>query len=132
MLKIKVITDVTYVSFIYKLRKLRSFHNLRNLRRKHLGDEHQMHNAQYAAMSDPNNIMQLFMQQQQEDADAQAHIANLICSVRRDHLGKYQRLVSSTGNMKVLLFHTHIQLWFHFMCFTAIFGIDIASNSNQT
>ena len=49
----------------------------------------QMHNAQYAAMSDPNNIMQLFMQQQQQDADAQAHIANLICSVRRDHLGKY-------------------------------------------
>ena len=59
----------------------------------------QMHNAQYAAMSDPNNIMQLFMQQQQQDADAQAHIANLICSVRRDHLGKYQRFVSSTGNI---------------------------------
>ena len=53
-----------------------------------------MHNAQYAAMSDPNNIMQLFMQQQQEDADAQAHIANLICSVRRDHLGKNQRFIS--------------------------------------
>ena len=49
----------------------------------------QMHNAQYAAMSDPNNIMQLFMQQQQQDAEAHAHIANLICSVRRDNLGKY-------------------------------------------
>ena len=34
VLKIKVITDVTYVSFIYKLRKLRYVHNLRT---EHLG-----------------------------------------------------------------------------------------------
>ena len=78
----------------------------------------QMHNAQYAAMSDPNNIMQLFMQQQQQDAEAHAHIANLICSVRRDNLGMLQRFVSSTGNKEVLLFHTHIlQLCFRFSLF---------------
>ena len=48
----------------------------------------QMHNAQYAAMSDASNIFQLFMQQQQGEESAQEYISHLVCSVRRNNLGK--------------------------------------------
>jgi hypothetical protein len=79
----------------------------------------QMHNAQYAAMSDPNNIMQLFMQQQQQDADAQAHIANLICSVRRDHLGKFT-LVSKI----CIKYRKHGSSSFFTHIFNCVFTLD--------
>ena len=86
----------------------------------------QMHNAQYAAMSDPNNIFQFFMQQQQQDQEsAQAHIANLICSVRRDHLGKYQRFLPSIGNIKQLCDFSTVWADQAVFCSTVVFQFKL-------